>query len=341
MTKLIAHERLINLALAFISAQKPLNAQEILHNPLIGYDTDISISSFKRMFSRDKEQLAQSGIIIKTLDDDRYELDKNASYASDLELDPVELASVRAIAYALLEDPEYPYAQELRFALAKLSQQIYKPISLEEEAKLLDSPLDELSLHTKPTHIPNDKKNESFNLIHQAIRSRKFLYFSYTNAQQVSSDKSVCPLALFTVSKVWYLIAALQTDDIRVFRVDRMENIQINTKAPLTPDFDEIEFNMYDYIGLPFMYGNETYTARLACSSKEAWRINHITKHKGTLEHTIDKIIWSVEVKNTDEFCKFIAAQEIPFQILSPDSLKQALKQKLQKVVKMHGSSFK
>ncbi len=339
MSTLSADERLVNLALAFISAKKPLSAQDIFHNSLIGYDQNVSMSAFKRMFARDKDQLAQSGIIIKSLVGDNYELDKNASFASDLELEPLEIASLRAIAYALLEDQDYPYAHELRFALAKLSRQISEPISLDEEAKLLDQDEDfESSKITSSTSKQSFEQKE-LQEINQAIKTRKLLYFNYTNASGSSSEKEVYPYALFIIKKTWYLIAFdTKKSSIRVFKYERMASIKINSKSPLSPDFDIPDIDTNDYIGLPFMYGEENYEASLSVSLKDSWRIEQITKGKGSLSRTEDALVWTVRVRDTQALCRFIAGSEINICPLQPSYLVKAYQDNLQKVKDIHGT---
>lgn len=143
MGTLSPEERLVNLALKLANARKPLSAQEILFDPTIGYDSTADPASFERMFSRDKEALRESGLIITVHPDHTYSLDKEATYAAEVDLEPTEIATLRALGLALLDDDSFPLRDDLRFALSKIALNLAVPLSEEEELSLLDKALEE------------------------------------------------------------------------------------------------------------------------------------------------------------------------------------------------------
>ncbi|MDO5043741.1 MAG: WYL domain-containing protein [Coriobacteriia bacterium] len=347
MQALPSEERLVNLALAFLSAKRPLTAQDIQFNSQIGYDQDAHEAAFKKMFFRDKQELAQAGIIITTRADNTYALDDNASYVSDLDLDPLEIASVRAIAYSLMDDPNFPLAHDLRFALAKLTSSLAKPLSSQEEEEIIwgedGDPFElDMSRDSELEKAQADKKDtgaqdKNLLLVQKAVEDRKFLKFDYTNASGKNSTKQVEPLATFSTAGRWYLLARDSSkDDLRVFRNDRMTFLrQVNTRAKA--DFTPVSFDVRDYIGLPFMYGDESFEARIKISAQNSWRLAGLTKHKGELHAKGDDFIWTIEVKDSHEFIRFILAQEFDLEILEPQELKELYIEKIKEVYKLHG----
>ena len=116
-----ASERIVNLALYLASAREPVTADEIAVN-VAGYSPGQDEATFLRMFERDKADLRNAGLVIAVDDSgesDAYRLDTRATFAEPLTLDAREVVQLRAAAAALLTDPSFPYARDLRFAIAK------------------------------------------------------------------------------------------------------------------------------------------------------------------------------------------------------------------------------
>jgi predicted DNA-binding transcriptional regulator YafY len=64
-------------------------------------------------------------------------------------------------------------------------------------------------------------------LLRAALRGRKMVTFAYCDAQQARTERCVRPLALTAFSSGWLLIAwCPDRDDFRVFRLDRMQNVE-------------------------------------------------------------------------------------------------------------------
>ena len=78
------------------------------------------------MFERDKDDLRTAGFVIlaDAENEGYYRLDRSATFAAPLDLTAEEAAAVRAAASALLDDPSFPFTDDLRLALAKIASAV-------------------------------------------------------------------------------------------------------------------------------------------------------------------------------------------------------------------------
>ena len=115
-----AVERLLNLALYLADAREPVTAERI-RSDVAGYPAGQDEAAFLRMFERDKDQLREAGFLIESTESGLYLLDRPGTFASPVDLTAEETAVVATVATAMLADPSFPYADDLRFALAKIA----------------------------------------------------------------------------------------------------------------------------------------------------------------------------------------------------------------------------
>lgn len=322
MGTLSPEERLVNLALKLANAQKPLSAQEILFDPTIGYDSTVDPASFERMFSRDKEALRESGLIITVHPDHTYSLNKEATYAAEVDLTPAEVATLRALGLALVDDDSFPLRDDLRFALSKIALNLAVPLSEEEELSLLNEAVEEDDWgsneddKTAPTKQRSSSAARKACVRESSVPGRtardqqiywlksaaqvvepgiiaplktalelcKTVTFSYTNSQGTQSQRTVHPYGLFSMRDCWYLVAHDRSrDEIRVFRHDRMSDVAYNTKKPTQPDFEIPDINIADYQGFPFQYGGDHFEVTFAVIASDRWRLERMARGKGVI----------------------------------------------------------
>ena len=119
-------ERLINLAMYLAAARAPVTTAGI-REEVAGYPAGQDDTAFERMFERDKEDLRAAGLHIVSDAEGRNRLDTSSTFATGIPLTGAEAAAVRAVGLALLDDPAFPFAEELRFALAKIATAVDTP----------------------------------------------------------------------------------------------------------------------------------------------------------------------------------------------------------------------
>ena len=124
--------------------------------------------------------------------------------------------------------PESPFADAAASAYRKLTFDL-------EPADLPGAPL---GFH-RPTSRDGGAR-ESMELVAEALRRRKRVRFLYHGvARGDVTHRDVAPWSLYYRGGAWYLVGhdALR-DDVRVFRVGRMHDVDMNEASPGTPDFE-------------------------------------------------------------------------------------------------------
>ncbi|MEE8488011.1 MAG: WYL domain-containing protein [Gemmatimonadota bacterium] len=253
-------QRWLDLLAFLLGRRTPATVEEIFaavpaYRRAIEQDTRSSRESVRRMFERDKDELRTAGIPIESErflvnfgadSDDGYRLRAADFYlprmhvggetnehretrissdapfevaAEDLE---VTLAALREAA----DIPDSPFAADTRSALRKLSFDL--------DPVVMDSPVLRVGGSTTPDI------QDATELLSDALLRRKRVTFSYHSpARERPTDRDVAAYGLMFERGAWYLIGHdAFRDDIRVFRVDRMETPVLNRKRPGTPDYE-------------------------------------------------------------------------------------------------------
>ncbi|MEJ2483458.1 MAG: WYL domain-containing protein [Gemmatimonadota bacterium] len=221
--------------------------------------------SVRRMFERDKDELRQAGIPIESVEMsidygatriDAYQLsrkdfhlpylriaaeaagDRPPGGARDVELSVEESATAFRALAAVTEMPGFPLAEEARAVWRKLSFDLATPPL--GEGVLFADRADTAQLASRNRAITD------------ALMRRKRLSFAYHGIYRgTSTDRRVRPFGLFFQEGHWYLVGHDEDrEDLRLFRVDRMEDPVVNARSPGTPDFEiPDDFSLASYRG--------------------------------------------------------------------------------------------
>lgn len=213
-------ERLLNLVIALLYTRQPMSKSRIRTAvPQYAESTD---EAFDRMFERDKDELRDLGIPLRTEvidplfeDETGYRIDRREYALPEITLEPDELAVVgvasRAWSQASLAGPA---AQALRKLEASgLARDASSVAGVE--------PL----LHTK---------EPTFDAARDAVLSRRQVTFAYRRgAAGEVTERHVQPWALTSWHGRWYLTGHdLDRDAPRVFRLDRVDGTVRATGRP-------------------------------------------------------------------------------------------------------------
>ena len=84
------------------------------------------------------------------------------------------------------------------------------------------------------------RAEEYLETLSDALLRRKKVTFTYHGIERnQETEREVRPYGLLFKHSHWYLVGWDETRDAqRIFRVDRMEKVQVNTAAPATPDYE-------------------------------------------------------------------------------------------------------
>lgn len=321
-----ATERLVNLALYLAGARGPVKRERI-RAEVAGYPSpaEQDEAAFARMLERDKKDLRAAGLVIESDAEGNYTLDPAATFAAGVTLAPEEAAAVRAVGVALLADPSFPFANELRFALAKIATALDSP----------EAPVRALTADEEPA-----RQGGTVAQLETAIAGRKTVAFGYVNSLGASKPHDLEPYGLFTREGRWYLVGRDRTiDEVRTYTVARMSDVSPNTSRPETPDFERpADFDVASFIGLPFQYGAAPFEAVLAFEPSEAWRAEALTAGKGTLERGADNgAVWRVNARDRRRLLRWVVENGPGISVVEPTDLAKELDEGLRAAAAVNG----
>lgn len=329
MLAISATERIVNLALYLASSREPVSAAEIAAS-VPGYSAGQKPDAFARMFERDKEDLRRAGLVITVQRDEveRYLFDPQATYASEVDLSPVDAMELRAAAAAMLSDASFPYTEDLHTAVAKLVAGSNRAMGRAET--ILPSASEDETPELQADAVAN---------LTRAIEMQKRVTFGYTGAQGRRSQREVEPWGLFARDGRWYAVAwDPEAQGERVFTVARMNDLAVNSQRPKSPDFERpADFDVSNWMLMPFQYGPRTTEAVLRLSGAAAKRAAAITAGQGELSERDGEFTWRVKFADAALLGRWIAENGPGITVIEPASLRELLADGLREVVKIHG----
>jgi predicted DNA-binding transcriptional regulator YafY len=323
-----AVERLLNLALYLADAPEPVTAERIRAD-VHGYSSDQDQAAFLRMFERDKDQLRAAGFLLLGDEAGEYVLDRARTFASPIDLTAEETAAVRAAATAMLSDPSFPYRDDLRLALAKISSGVDTD-AVPAAARLADE---------DPA-----RQGAVVAALSSAASRGKRARFSYTNSYGDSAPHEVEPYGLFLHDGRWYLVGRdTARDEARTYAVARIEEPSVDTARPATPDFERpADFDVRSFVRLPFQYGlpADQFDAELRFDAGAAWRAESLAAGQGSLAQADDgsgDALWHVRAASLPRLLRFAIENGPGIRVTSPASAGPALRDGLEEVIRAHG----
>jgi proteasome accessory factor B len=320
-----AIERLVNLALFFADARGTVTAEQA-RTQVTGYPPDQDEPAFLRMFERDKDDLRRAGLTILADDEGNYRLDRTATFSAPVDLDAGEAAAIRAVASALIDDPSFPYATDLRLALAKVAAEIDAPRA-DAASRLADE---------SPARQGTDVA-----VLSTAATAGKRVLFGYTNSAGVFAPHEVEPYGLFLHDGRWYLVGRdVSKGQIRTYTVNRMKSVTVNPAAPKTPDFERPEdFDIARFVRLPFQFGPQPqrFKAVLRFDDSAARRAPALCAGQGVLEPADGGALWTVEAASESALLRFALENGPGLTIVSPPESAAKLRAGLRSVEVLHG----
>lgn len=208
------HERLVNLALFFLSKKDHYVGLKEVAEKVEGYDPHANHDALRQMFFRDRKELKESGIIIESRQgDEKYRLSKSSYLPMNIRFREAEKHTLLQLLRTLLSMREFPFFEELKSAAVKLA---------------LNSGLGGQIMGFQPAisifldHTEDVRKN--FEEAYRAIEKGCRLSFDYrTPDRGCYRQYDVEPLMLVFRNADLYL-AAVYDGEIRFFKLDRMRN---------------------------------------------------------------------------------------------------------------------
>jgi proteasome accessory factor B len=367
-------QRWLDLIAYLVGRQLPVTAEEIMeHVPAyaekLATGEDRDFQAARRMFERDKAELKEAGIPLKTVEYrvdygltemQGYQINRRDFYLPYLRLlegargegdgepasgtartrSPHAVASLEigdadaGLALEALrrvsEVPGFPLKPEARSAFRKLAFDL-------DPAAFADDPV--VYFAQPPSAAGLD---DSLRLLADALLARRRVAFTYRGITRgQATERAVSPYGLLFQHSQWYLIGhdALR-DDVRVFRVSRMEDLQGVTGR--TPAYEvPADFRLDDYAGRDAWELSDAHDPPLRARvlfgfPASLWAERN---RKGDLvERREDgSAVREFVVHQPDAFLRWVLGHAGEATIEEPDWLEQQRKQVMRKVMDLHG----
>lgn len=269
-------QRWLDLIAFLVGRQVPVEVEQIMEGVPAYADKYVegdarARETVRRMFERDKDELRELGIPLETVPLSlNYGVEEVQAYR--LSNRDFYLPYLRVIGAGAPGAPRAPASRagQVHFSAPQMavvqdavSRASWLPSSpLKREA---DSALRKLTFDLAdaggrrdlPAVLYVDRPGAEemrarVRILSDALLARKRVRFTYHGiASGEDTERDVAPYGLLFQGGHWYLVGhdALR-EDIRVFRVGRMEEPRPNTKSPKTPDYDiPSDFSLDEYRG--------------------------------------------------------------------------------------------
>jgi len=247
-------QRWIDLLAALLRRRYPASLEELIRD-VPGYSAGQSADTRRRMFERDKDELRGFGVPIETIRTPEgetlgYRLQAGNFYlpyltvrseggtkpaARDrygyrslpsLTFEPEELAAVAAAAARVRELGDPFLAEHAESAMRKLACDLPVDAAGRGDTRLIP-----------PRAGPNP---DLLVTLDRALERRKRVTFRYhTMSSDTVGHRTVEPFGIFFLNQHWYLAARTTGEDtLKNYRLNRMDQAEVNPKAPGTPDYE-------------------------------------------------------------------------------------------------------
>lgn len=298
--------RICSLALEFMNARAPLTSSSVAR----AFYPKLAPNSFHKAFARDRAMLADCGVLVEERtsagEESSWEVNEERSFAQGAELGAVEAMTLELACRPLLTEGSFPFAGELRFALAKLNRAFAESVGGEGG------------------HAAGESRQLA--ALRTCLVTRHAASATYVDAHGHESERVIAPYGFFDLRGVLYLVAGRidvpVTDakgTMRTYRVDRFSRVKEDTRTTfeVPPDF-----NVDDWRLLPFQIGNVITDATFEVPPAREEEVRRASLGHGHFERRQETLVWHVEASSLADAASWAVAQGI--RPLSPPGLVDA-----------------
>lgn len=238
--------RVLSLAIAFINARRPLGMMEI-HREFYPQTSD---GTFRKTFLRDRARLAAAGLALregKKVDNlSTWSIDEEQSFVGENVLTKEDALALGCLLLPIASDPSFPYARDLRHALNKI-----------------DRSFDGTSHATIPPEAR--KRNGHISRMEDCMTAGHAAKVTYQKSDGTTIQRILAPYGFFFLHNNTYMVAARAGADVVEGEAPHTYNLNRvidSHELPGTRYACPADFDVRDFIGLPFQMGQERYVAK-------------------------------------------------------------------------------
>lgn len=240
----IVARRILSLAISLTNARVGRTTGELRRD----FYPDLTDAAFRKAFRRDRERLETAGIVLREAgrrdNQTCWEIDEEASFVIEDSLTPDDALALDFLLLPVASDPTFPFARDLRHALAKI-----------------DRGFDGTSTAELPPEAR--ARNNFLTRIEDCLARRCACRITYERADGSSTTRVVAPYGLFNLNEDTYLVAARLDDEGEAMRPHTYNLARVHAMRELSRTTYEIpvDFCVDDFRRLPFQLGETRFVA--------------------------------------------------------------------------------
>ena len=366
MTDTTKLQRWLDLIAYLVGRRQPVSVDEVLeHVPAyaspLETDDAKALDASRKMFERDKRDLRAFGIPIETVSftigaadaQEGYRLERKDFYLPDLRLleqagpePPGATQAKRMLGVAELAiAPEE--ARDAREALEMIGALEGSPFVREVSSALRKLAFDLPPQDTSPTLFVARPEVEALRerlaLLTDALLARKRVAFEYHGIYRgETTRRDVDGYGMLFQRGNWYLIGHDHLrDDLRIFRVERMDGLAPNTKKPETADYavpDDFVLADWRHREAWELGGEEPpVEAKVAFRFPRSLWVDRNGLGEPLLTGPDGSSVRSFRVHQVDPFLRWVLSQDGEARIVGPPELVGAYRDMLAEVAALYG----
>jgi proteasome accessory factor B len=356
-------QRWLDLIAYLLGRRLPVTVEEIMaavpsYAVALAGGGDRAMASARRMFERDKDELRELGIPLRTqeysiggfeqvqgyslsrrdfylpylriLEEERKSETDHARGPSEMMLGPEEARLAFAAVRRVADLPAFPYAAEARSAFRKLAFDLDADRLAGPDILWVDPP-------------GAGELLERLELLSAALLARKRVRFAYRGIRRGErTERDVACYGLF-FQRDWYLVGHDATRDaLRVFRVARLDDLRPNAASPKQPDYEiPAEFQLEDYLRREAWELGEGEEPAVQAEVLFHFPASLLAARNGSgalIEERADgSALRRFEVQQVDPFLRWVMSQEGEAEIVGPPELEQAMREMVDRVAALYG----
>jgi proteasome accessory factor B len=314
-----------------------------------------AVASARRMFERDKDELREMGIPLKTteysvdgLEQSGYSLPRVDFYLpylklleegrgsratelpTEVPLTPDEARLAFDAVQRVADLPAFSYAAEARSAFRKLAFDLKKENLSRSNVLWVDPP-------------GTAELLERLKVVSDALLAKKRVRFTYRGIHRgEATARDVAGYGLF-FHRDWYLVGHdAMRDALRVFRVARMDDLEPNSSASKQPDYRvPADFRLDAYLQRDAWELGEGEEQPLEAEVLFHFPASILAERNGSgelvEEHPDGSSVRRFEVQQIDPFLRWVMTQAGEAEITGPPELRGAMREMVETVTNLYG----
>jgi predicted DNA-binding transcriptional regulator YafY len=158
--------------------------------------------------------------------------------------------------------------------------------------------------------------------VSEAIHDRRAIALEYRSLNDQITRRVVEPYGLAGWWSYWYLVGYCRLRrGVRMFRLDRMQSIEVLAEAFTRPDDFDIAAYMHEHLSR----ATARWQIKIAFQAPRYTVEQRIPAQFGTLAESADGVLFETSHGDLEDIALFLVSRRLPFTVLEPPELRDEL----------------